>query len=148
MADTALPTGSGMNRYGQSKLANILHAKTLHSQYGPGSASSQAGKGEIWTAVHPGIVESQLGRNAQLPAAMRKVIGVYGALGGRVNADFGSWTNLFCAASPEMTSNQSGTYFQRLAEPGWQSKMAKDMSLAKDLGEWTKREMAKGGWVN
>ncbi len=45
--------------YGQSKLANILHAKTLNEKFGPGSASAKSGKGEIWTAaVHPGLVET------------------------------------------------------------------------------------------
>ena len=33
-ADTSLTGNSNMNRYGQSKLANILHAKTLNKLYG------------------------------------------------------------------------------------------------------------------
>ena len=53
--DASLTEGDPMSRYGQSKLANILHAKTLNKLYGPGSPSHLAGNGEIWTAiVHPG----------------------------------------------------------------------------------------------
>lgn len=147
-ADTSLSKSSGMARYGQSKLANILHAKTLHKLYGPDSASAASGKGEIWTSVvHPGMVESQIGDRAVVPSVARMLFNVYGALGGRYDGDTGSWTSVFCAASPEMRREQSGTYFQRIAEAGWQSGMAKDLVLAERLEEWTKREMKKEGWV-
>ncbi|KAL6885718.1 hypothetical protein GGI43DRAFT_432391 [Trichoderma evansii] len=137
--NTSIPHGSGMTRYGQSKLANILHAKTLNKLYGPGSAGSNAGGGEIWTAVvHPGLVESNLSAKAELWKPMRIIFSWAGALGARVDADRGSWTSLFCVASPNMTSGQSGTYFQRIAEPGWQSSLAKDDKLAERLEEWTR----------
>ncbi|KAI9036581.1 uncharacterized protein KD926_001655 [Aspergillus affinis] len=146
--DPALRDASGMTRYGQSKLANILHAKTLHRQYGPGSDSASAGEGEVWLAiVHPGLVESRLGERAEFPVLLRKLFEIYGALGGRVNADTGSWTSLFCVASPAMKREQSGTYFQRIAEAGWQSGMAKDTVLAERLENWTREVMAKEGWV-
>lgn len=48
-------------RYGLSKLANVLHAKTLHTQFGPGSESAKAGGGEIWTgSLHPGFVDTEM----------------------------------------------------------------------------------------
>ncbi|KAM5371229.1 hypothetical protein ACJZ2D_008149 [Fusarium nematophilum] len=148
-ADTSLPDGNGMARYGQSKLGNILHAKTLHRLYGPGSLSSTAGQGKIWTAiVHPGLVDSQLGTRAEFPPLLSMAFSLYGAMGGRMDADKGSWTSLFCVASQDMKESQSGTYFQRIAEPGWQSCLAKDEKLAEKLEEWTKEEMKKGGWVN
>ena len=54
-SDTSLAGQANMARYGQSKLANVLHIKTLHKLYGPDSPSAKAGKGEIWAAaVHPG----------------------------------------------------------------------------------------------
>ncbi|KAJ4328848.1 hypothetical protein N0V84_000635 [Fusarium piperis] len=147
-ADTSLPNESALARYGQSKLGNIFHAKTLHKMYGPGSPSSKVGEGEIWTAiVHPGLVDTQIGDRAEFPPLMKQVFSVYGALGGRVHADKGAWTSLFCLASLEMKESQSGTYFQRIAEAGWQSCLAKDEKLAEKLEEWTKEEMRKGGWV-
>ncbi len=74
-------------------------------------------------------------------------VAVYGAMGGKVDGDKGSWTNCCCAASPEMRKEHSGTYFQRIAEAGWQSGMAKNDVLAAKLEEWTAEEMKKEGWV-
>jgi NAD(P)-dependent dehydrogenase (short-subunit alcohol dehydrogenase family) len=146
--DTSLTRASVMARYGQSKLANVLHAKTLDKFYGPGSPSSRAEKGEIWTAaVHPGLVESQLGVRAELPTVIKVLITPYVAMGGRIDGDTGSWTSVFCAASSEMKKEQSGTYFQRIAKAGWQSGNAKDMVLAAKLEDWTSEEMKKRGWV-
>ena len=147
--DTSLPHASGMTRYGQSKLANVLHVKTLNKHYGPDSPSSKTGRGEIWTtAVHPGLVESQLGARAALPGWFRVVLAPYVALGGRMDGDTGSWTSVFCAASPEMKREHSGGYFQRIADPaGWQSGLAKDADLAETLSEWTTHQMQIGGWM-
>ncbi|OQV09918.1 hypothetical protein CLAIMM_13992 isoform 1 [Cladophialophora immunda] len=149
-ADTSLRTGSGMARYGQSKLANILHIKTLNKLYGPGSSNAGAGDGEIWTsAVHPGLVQSNLGEHAELPLLVRMIIAPYRAVGGMMDGDKGAWTSVFCAACPEMKREHSGAYFQRIADPhGWQSAMAKDMELAARLEEWTRAEMEKGGWLS
>ncbi|PGH20340.1 hypothetical protein AJ80_03608 [Polytolypa hystricis UAMH7299] len=111
-ADTSLPNAGGVMCYGQSKLTNILHTKTLNKSYGPGSPSAKAGEGEIWTAaVHPGLVDSQLAAHAEIPKAMMAV-------------------------------------FKRIAEKGWQSKLAKDMGLADKLEEWTREEMKNGGWID
>lgn len=109
-ADTSLPKRDGMARYGQSKLANVLHAKTLHRLYGPDSPSAVAGNGEIWVAtVHPGLVDSRLSDRAEIARPMRMITSLYGAMGGKVNADKGSWTSLFCVAGRNMTREQSGT---------------------------------------
>lgn len=147
-ADTTLPNASGMARYGQSKLANVLHAKTLDKLYGPGSPSAEDGNGEIWTAaVHPGLVQSGLGVQSELRSLMLKIINIHGALGGSIDPDKGSWTSLFCAASPDMKKEQSGSYFRRIAEAGWQSKMAKNILLAQKLEDWTSAEIKQEVWV-
>lgn len=145
--DTRLETASGMMRYGQSKLANVLHMKTLHGLYGPGASSASGA--EIWVAaVHPGLVKSNLGTRAELPAFMKALIAPYRWVGGDIDADQGAWTSLFCAASPAMRREDCGKYWQRLADPnGWQSGLAKDVKLAGKLEEWTREEMRKGGWV-
>ena len=148
--DTSLPNGSGMARYGQSKLANVLHTKTLNKLYGPGSPSSKAGHGEIWTAtVHPGLVESQLSVGAEVPTLLKMMIAPYKAMGGMISGDKGCWTSVYCTASSEMGKEQSGAYFQRIADSaGWQSGMAKDIDLAARLEECTREEMKEKGWVN
>ena len=148
-ADTSLPNNSTQNRYGQSKLANILHAKTLNNLYGPSSPNARAGNGEILTAaVHPGLVATNLANGIE-SVAMKKFWGVLRLKLFRLyaDADTGSWTSVFCAASPDMKAEQSGTYFVRRAKEGWSSSSAKDMGLAERLESWTNIEMKKEGWV-
>ncbi|GAM41151.1 hypothetical protein TCE0_041r14059 [Talaromyces pinophilus] len=143
-ADTSLRDADSMARYGQSKLANVLHTKTLHKLYGPGSPAATSGQGEIWCSiVHPGLVESNLGQHADFPSWIKWSADLFGKLGGRYHPDKGSWTSVFCVASPQMKAEQSGVYFQRIAEVGWQSKQAKDAALAAKLEDWTKPEMEK-----
>ncbi|KAF8860430.1 short chain dehydrogenase [Acephala macrosclerotiorum] len=116
-ADTSLPTKPG-NRYGQSKLANFLHAKTLNLRYGPSSASAQAGDGEVWTAaVHPGLVDSQLAGRVE-GSGLKALLSTFKFLGGYWDADRGSWTSVFCAASKDMKREQSGWYWERIAKKG------------------------------
>lgn len=93
------------------------------------------------------LLETELGVRAEIPSLMRKIFDIYGAIGGRIGSDAGSWMSVFVAASPEMKNEQSGTYFQRVAEAGWQSGKAKNMVLATKLEDWTREEMAKEGWV-
>lgn len=148
LADTLLADRATLKRYGQSKLANILHAKTLNLLYGPSSASSKAGDGEIWiSAVHPGLVDTNLA--SKTDGSFWKIFaGVTSALGLKQSADTGSFTSLYCAASPEMKAEQSGTYFVQIAKPGKESALAKDMDLAAKLEDWTKMEMARANWFH
>ncbi|KAI0426532.1 hypothetical protein F5Y09DRAFT_318560 [Xylaria sp. FL1042] len=146
-ADPSLKDGGPWQRYGQSKLANILHAKTLHKRFGPG-----AREGEIWVgSVHPGIVETNLAAAVgEEGSAMLGVFNVVRKLGFMFTADKGSWTSLFLAASPDMKAEQSGAYCEihgRFGEPWWQSSAAKDEKLAERLEEWTSEVMRKEGWV-
>jgi len=57
LENPGLESESSFKRYGQSKLANILHAKQLNERFGP---SNEGGKsGEIWfAAVHPGHIDT------------------------------------------------------------------------------------------
>ncbi|KAK3374327.1 hypothetical protein B0T24DRAFT_530007 [Lasiosphaeria ovina] len=153
-----LKDGAGpWQRYGQSKLANILHARTLHRRHGPGSASSDSNNsgaaGEIWvSAVHPGLVDTNLaaGSAPESAGGVRFVASLARKLGLMYSADKGSWTSVFCAASPLMRPEQSGGYFEilrRLGEPWWLSRAAKDDELAERLEAWTCEAMRKGGWI-
>jgi NAD(P)-dependent dehydrogenase (short-subunit alcohol dehydrogenase family) len=150
--DTSLKDSGPLTRYGQSKLANILHTKTLHKMYGPGSPSPQNGEGKIWaSSVHPGLVETNLADSAgKSGSGMRTVFSVIRMFGLIWPADKGSWTSLFCVASQHMKAEQSGTYneiFGRFGEPTWQSGAAKDLKLAERLEKWTEDVMRKEGWV-
>ncbi|KAI1768942.1 hypothetical protein GGR53DRAFT_317373 [Hypoxylon sp. FL1150] len=150
--DLSLKDNGTWTRYGQSKLANILHTKTLHKTYGPGSPSARNGEGEIWAScVHPGIVETNLAAPAEQSGSMvTSIFSAFRTLGFMYPADKGSYTSLFCAASRDMKAEQSGAYLdihRRLAEPWWQSSAAKDGKLAERLEEWTKETMRKDGWI-
>lgn len=150
--DLSLKDSSPWARYGQSKLANILHAKILHKKYGPGSPSARDGEGEIWTSsVHPGIVETNLSTAVgQSGSAIASTFPLFRMLGMIYPADKGSWTSLFCVASRDMKAEQSAGYFEihgRFGEPCWQSGAAKDAGFADKLEHWTGEVMKKEGWV-
>ena len=150
--DPSLQENSPWVRYGQSKLANILHTKTLHKTYGPGSPTARNREGEIWiSSVHPGPVETNISTSVgESGSSMMSVFSVLRKFGLVWPADKGSWTSLFCAASQNMKAEQSGTYFdifRRFGEPWWQSGAAKDGKLAESLEEWTRGAMSKEGWV-
>ncbi|OBT69659.1 hypothetical protein VE03_00977 [Pseudogymnoascus sp. 23342-1-I1] len=144
--DLSLKDSGSWPRYGQSKLANILHTNTLHKTYGPGSPSAQNGEGEIWvSSVHPGMVETNLANSlGESGSPMSSIFSVFRMFGLVWPADKGSYTSLFCAASQDMTPEQSGTYqeiWKRCGEPKWQSGAAKDEKLAERLDEWTRQAM-------
>lgn len=150
--DLSLKDSGPWVRYGQSKLANIQHTKSLHKMYGPGSPSARNGEGEIWvSSVHPGLVETNLTTSVGEPGSgIMSVLSALRMFGLIWPADKGSWTSLFCAASRDMKPEQSGTYieyFRRFGEPRWQSGAAKDGKLIERLDEWTREMMRKEGWV-
>ncbi|KAI6775908.1 hypothetical protein HG530_002666 [Fusarium avenaceum] len=147
--DLALKDQGVWERYGQSKLANILHSNTLNDKYGPGSENKD---GEIWiTSVHPGLVETNLATTVDSgEKGMLNLLSALRCLRLLWSADKGSWNSLFCAAGQDMKTEQSGKYielYHRFGEPWWQSGSSKDGELAKKLDEWTRETMSKDGWV-
>jgi NAD(P)-dependent dehydrogenase (short-subunit alcohol dehydrogenase family) len=144
--DLTLKDATAMARYGQSKLANILHTKYLHEAYGPGSRSACNKDGEIWTScVHPGLVETNLADGIdQSGFIMTSVISILRMTGMFWSADKGSYNSLFCVASEDMKAEQSGAYldiFNRFGEPWWESGPAKDAKLEERLERHTKQAM-------
>ncbi|KAI0145621.1 NAD(P)-binding protein [Xylariaceae sp. FL1272] len=121
-SDLSLKESGPWSRYGQSKLANVLHAKTLHKMYGPGSPSARNGEGEIWiSSVHPGIVQTNLDTSVKESGSIwTPFISALSIFGLIWSADRGSWNSLFCAASQDMKAEQSGAYmeiYRRFGEP-------------------------------
>ncbi|KAF4993600.1 hypothetical protein FGRMN_6318 [Fusarium graminum] len=146
--DLTLKDQGVWERYGQSKLANILHTTTLNEKYGPGSENKDGG---IWvTSVHPGLVETNLATTVDSnEKGMLNLLSALRCLRLLWSADKGSWNSLFCAAGQEMKADQSGQYielYHRFGEPWWQSGPSKNGELAKKLDEWTKETMTKEGW--
>ena len=77
--------------YGQSKLANVFMAQQLYRRFGVASVS-----------VHPGIIATDLGRYRTLSGFLDYVIGFL-FNSARMNADQGSWNQLWAAVTPGLT---------------------------------------------
>jgi NAD(P)-dependent dehydrogenase (short-subunit alcohol dehydrogenase family) len=146
--DPSIKDGAKMTRYGQSKLANVLHAKSLNDAYGPGSPHVKAGGAEIWTAsLNPGAVDTQMNTSTTVRGMgwlypTLKTFGVYNTL------DEGAISNLFCGASNQFKREWSGNYFGRRAQVESPSKNAKKESLREELERWTEDKMSREGWIN
>jgi NAD(P)-dependent dehydrogenase (short-subunit alcohol dehydrogenase family) len=150
--DLTLKDASVWARYGQSKLANILHTHSLHTKHGPSSSSSLNKDGEIWiSCVHPGLVGTNLADGVGGSGwGMTSVLSALKMMGMMYPADKGSYSSLFCVASQDMKTEDCGGYFEifgRCGEPKWLSGPAKDAELAGKLEEHTKEMMRKEGWI-
>jgi NAD(P)-dependent dehydrogenase (short-subunit alcohol dehydrogenase family) len=149
-ADINQLKGTSFSRYSQSKLANLLHAKTLHRLYGPDSPSTVAGKGEIWSAaVQPGFVNTGLLNKAtgtwmiHLSGAIKALMRLRGRI---LDADEGSYTQLYVVASQDLGREMSGKYFDERKEKV-PSRQAMDQELGERLQRWTEEKMRAGGWI-
>lgn len=136
------------NRYGLSKLANVLHAKNLNDEYGPESKNAKDGKGEIWSAsLHPGFIDTQINRKVlhwsqKWVANLLVLLGIMKPLGdGAVRAI------LFAAASPEFTGEISGAFLSERAEVDEPNPIARDVKERQRLEGWTEEKMRSGGWI-
>lgn len=110
--------------YCRSKLANILFTKSLDKQL--------AGTGVTTYAVHPGVVQTELGRH--LNESTNRVIHDSFHFFGRFffkTAEMGAQTSIHCATDESVTE-QSGSYFSDCAVKVPNSK-AEDMEVAEHL---------------
>lgn len=108
--------------YGQAKLANLLFAKELSRRL--------AGSGKTANAVHPGVIDTNLGRH--LDPITSFMYGVVGPLALK-SVPQGAATQCYVAVHPSL-SNVSGEYFAscNIAKP---SSKADDRALAQRLWE-------------
>jgi NAD(P)-dependent dehydrogenase (short-subunit alcohol dehydrogenase family) len=109
--------------YGQSKLANLLFAKELARRF--------QGSGRTANALHPGVIQTNLGRSMSTPAIAQNLL--YG-IGGPLflkNIAQGAATECYLAVHPSV-SGISGEYFAdcNLKQPRAD---ANDIALARRL---------------
>jgi len=123
---------SFLSRYGQSKLANILFARSLATRY-PQLLSC---------SVHPGAVMTPVTRGFQqahpwLTQVLLPPVSLF-----LTSVQKGARNQLWActAAGPE-----SGEFYDPVAKPGETSKEADSDRLADELWAWTTTELAKGG---
>ena len=115
-------------RYGQSKLANIVHAAELARRYGR--------DGIVAVSVHPGVVSTPLVGN--LPAA-RKAL-VYAANPGNVvSPEQGAKNQLWAAAGGKRDDLVNGAFYLPVGELAQcrLDDVAKSEKFAEELWDWT-----------
>ncbi|KAH6722737.1 hypothetical protein BKA61DRAFT_180198 [Leptodontidium sp. MPI-SDFR-AT-0119] len=124
-------------RYAQSKLANILFAKSLQKRYGE--------KGIKAVAVHPGVVDTEL---------YRSTFSGYMGLGKLLDkgksyvytgVEKGALNQLWAAVGKKDVV-QGGEYYTPVGVSGQGSKWSQNEELADKLWDWTEKELA--GYVN
>ena len=136
-ADTALAISSICVRYGQSKLANVLHAKTLAKRYG--------GHGIVAVSCHPGVIITDL----FIPAASS-----LGFLGSAIlwllkkltiSPDVGCYTQIELCTSPKVTVEDGGSYYLSTLKSA-PSEYGQDDALADRLWEYTEQQLRDRGY--
>ncbi|OAG08317.1 NAD(P)-binding protein [Paraphaeosphaeria sporulosa] len=127
-------------RYGLSKLGNILHAKQIAATYGPSSALGETG-GEVWAATcHPGNYDTQLTQGGgTLVTIAKPLLKLFGIID--TNMDNGSHSSLFIGASQEFKREMCGEYFVPIAKLARPSAIAQDANEATQLWSWTEKEL-------
>ncbi|KAI8802843.1 hypothetical protein BJ742DRAFT_831647 [Cladochytrium replicatum] len=132
---------STTQRYGQSKLANILFSKSL--------ADKLAGK-QVWVnAIHPGFVNTELMRGPYALAnswytrpfvALSKMVMPFISL----TPQQGALTQLYAATSPEIEQKEyRGQYFTPLDKLTTPSPAAEDKALRDKLWEFSEKLVAE-----
>ncbi|KAK7221392.1 hypothetical protein V2G26_009395 [Clonostachys chloroleuca] len=131
MFDTLKTDGSSIStveRYGQSKLANILYAKELARRHPEIEVAS----------VNPGMVRTGLtGVMRQNNLVYRVILSILSPLIG-VSVEEGAKAQLWACTAENINS---GEYYSRIGETGKGSPLTNDHALAENLWDWTKTEL-------
>lgn len=125
-------------RYGQSKLANILHAKALAKRY--------AAHGVIAVSCHPGVIHTDLykpfvaslGTVATLLSFPLKYI--------FTSPHTGAHNQIAMCTSPTVTLNDSGAYYLPVLRKSEPSKHALGDALVDGLWEYTEARLKEKGY--
>ena len=114
-------TATAFSEYEVSKLANVLHAKSLTKRLD--------GTGGTTYSLHPGVVASDVWR--QVPSAISWIMKKF-----MISSEDGAATSLYCATSDDV-SGHSGKYYDECKEKE-PSALALDEALAEEL--WQRSE--------
>ncbi|KAI9444096.1 NAD-P-binding protein [Lactarius indigo] len=111
--------------YGQSKLGNILFSKELARRHGA--------EGIVSTSLHPGVINTDLGRySGSILQLIGRLIGY--------DVTYGALTSLYAGTAPA-AGELNGKYFTVWARLAVPSKKALDTELAKKLWEWCEEQV-------
>ena len=132
-----------MQSYGQSKLANVLHAKELASRYGT--------RGICAFSLHPGFMNSGFAREFSCCAAIciKSLICCLGTCMPKMSpvSDVdGAQTSLYCLLSEDALQH-NGKYFSQLAMIGYSKGDDKGWPLDSQNPESADKEIASKLWT-
>ncbi|KAF7356816.1 Short-chain dehydrogenase reductase family [Mycena venus] len=128
--DLRTSQGSGLIkslRYGQSKLANILYASELARRY-PQITS---------VSIHPGVVRTDLLHTQSI--VVRCLAFLTHPFSMMTPAE-GAYNQLW-GATADKTKIVNGEYYEPVGVPGSHMRKSRDLKLAKQLWEWTEKEL-------
>ncbi|CAG8766652.1 33085_t:CDS:2 [Gigaspora margarita] len=121
---------NSIQRYGQSKLANILFTIELNKRL--------SGTNVYCNSLHPGAIKTELTRGivANWGSWTKPIISIIQLF--LLTPDDGALTQLYCATSPEIEEkNFRGKYFVPFGEIEEPSAQGKDEELAKKLWDFS-----------
>ncbi|KAL2145251.1 hypothetical protein VTI28DRAFT_7619 [Corynascus sepedonium] len=124
---------SGLIRYGQSKLADLLLARELARRY-PAILS---------VSVTPGIVDTDLVSNLSTLLRVTSKVSAYLTQGGLIKPEDGAKSQLWCVGAPKCEVKAGEFYEPVGVHSKVSSKYSTDMELSKRLWEWTDAELEK-----
>jgi NAD(P)-dependent dehydrogenase (short-subunit alcohol dehydrogenase family) len=122
---------STWNRYGQSKLANILHVKELAVRF----------PNITCVALHPGVVHTGISKGVEETFPWMKCLRFVNVF--LKCPEQGAMTQLFAATGKNV---KSGAYYIPVAKEDMASDHARDEKLARVLWEWTEKELDTAGY--
>jgi NAD(P)-dependent dehydrogenase (short-subunit alcohol dehydrogenase family) len=136
----ALEQQSTWYRYGASKLANILYARSLAQHYPQLTCVS----------LHPGVILTDLFNNLRMNPFLKIGIWIYGILGlvlpGHYRSAVDGAKNQTWAATVKKEELVNGGFYKPVGVLNGGSKWARDEELQKKLWEWTESELVRHGY--
>lgn len=127
---SANSTGSELTRYGQSKLANILHTKELARRYPAIKA----------VAVHPGMVQTNLTSSIQKNHILARIIVPILGSFYSVRVEQGALNQLWAACGTDV---ETGEYYEPVGKKSLGAALTRDRHLAEKLWMWTENEIVE-----
>lgn len=130
--DNFLPGTGPWQRYGQSKLANILYAAEMARRYGD--------KGITAVSIHPGTFNT--GLISSLGLANRAMIWItnVGNVKDEAKDGEGSWNSCWAATSAK-DKITNGAFYVPVGVKGKKLRDNQNEKLAGELWEWTEKEL-------
>ncbi|USP81146.1 hypothetical protein yc1106_08420 [Curvularia clavata] len=127
-------------RYGASKLANLIYAKSLAEHY-PQITS---------VSLHPGVILTDLFNSLRQNFILKIGLWFYGVLalvlpGHYQGPEGGALNTTWCATVPK-EQLENGAYYMPVGKKSAGSKLARDEGLKKKLWEYTEEELKKHGY--